>query len=77
MISIEPYQDLTEFLVRLNNQHLPTKFDLIVSVGKIELHEIPLYIANSKEIQTKLFIKEIDHQSFIELAYSRSAALHN
>lgn len=48
MMPIETYEDLSR--LRLNNQHFPTKFDFMVSVGKIELNETPLYIANSKEI---------------------------
>ena len=52
MISIETYEDLTR--LRLNNQHFPTTFDFMASVGKIEFNETPLYIANSKEVQTRL-----------------------
>ena len=73
MISIETYEDLTR--LRLNNQHFPTTFDFMASVGKIEFNETPLYIANSKEIQTRLFKTQNDHQSSIELAYNRSTVL--
>lgn len=47
----------------------------MVSVGKTEFNETPLYIANSKEIETRLFKAQNDHQSSIELAYSRFTVL--
>ena len=73
MMPIETYEDLSR--LRLNNQHFPTKFDFMVSVGKTEFNETPLYIANSKEIETRLFKAQNDHQSSIELAYSRFTVL--
>ena len=68
--------DLKKFLNELNTKHASIKFEYEISKEKISFLDTEIYIKNNK-VHTKIFRKETDRQTFLNINSEHPKSLKN